>query len=350
MDGGSGDVSIGPPTCNFQVSYGNKPVGVSQIGGSVTSHSIMFMFDSYFFYSSTDYPTGWAPGGVLDPPLYHTLMNLTIQGNASIIRNGTVVNAVTLLPQHYNGTTNQFNLTCYWASVPFYYDALHLILPYTTKCDVQMANLSYPAGLDSVGLRVVAMSSLEEQNLNQDDGNAPHPQSHTTLGAGTFDWDSTVMLNGNVSRLGSVFGNGPSLCGNFAWLTPAVKAYLLANVSLDIDHVLCQYYSFATAGQAKFIWDPVLGLDVNASAPDAAAAVPDDSSSDTIGLGLGLGLGLGVGIPLAIIVVVLLYLVSLGGNMTPEELDRAVADIDRREARNKYRRTHNGQDIELEDY
>ena len=297
MDGGSGDVSIGPPTCNFQISYGTKPVGVAQGDPSIASHSFMLMFDSYFFYSSTDYPTGWAPGGVLDPPIYHTLMHLTIQGNASVLRNGTVVNTVTLLPQNYDGTADQFNLTCYWSPTAFYYDASHYIAPYTTKCDIQMANLTYPAGLDSVALRVVAMSSIEEQHYGQCDGdcNQPHQQSHTALGAGTFDWDPTVYLNDDTAQTATVYGHGPLTCGEFEWLTPDVRAYLISHVNIKPENILCNYFSFSTAGEPKFMWDPEIGLDLNATSD--TSAVVQSSSSD---LNLGLGLGLGLGIPFLI--------------------------------------------------
>lgn len=297
MDGGSGDVSIGPPTCNIQMSYGTKPIGVATANASISSTSFMLMFDSYFFYSTTDYPLGWKPTTGVDDPTFHTLMNLTIQGNASVIRNGTVVNAVTLLPQHYNGTANQFNITCYWSNVPFYYDALHYIEPYTTKCDIQMANLTYPAGTDAVGLRVVAMSSLEEHTLNQhegDDDSGTKTQSHTSLGAGTFTWDPTVYLNGNVSRTAVVRGNGPLACGTFDWLTADVTDYLLAHVNINPDNILCNYFSFETASQAKFMWDPEVGLDPNATdtTPTTPTTTPYNDSVD---------IAVVVAIPLAIV-------------------------------------------------
>jgi hypothetical protein len=294
MDGGSGDVAIGPPTCNFQISYGTKPVGVAGADASISSQSFMLMFDSYFFYSTADYPTGWTPGGVVDPPAYTTLMNLTIQGNASVILNGTVVNTVTLLPQNYAGTPNQFNLTCYWSNVPFYYDADHYIAPYTTKCDIQMANLTYPEGTDAVALRVVAMSSVEEHQMNQHEGDqdgGDREQSHTSLGAGTFIWDPTVYLNDNTTDTATVYGHGPLACGEFEWLTSEVRAYLLEHVKINPANILCNYFSFATASEPKFMWDPEIGLDLNAT--DTPATTTPAAPAEDIRLALGLGIGLG---------------------------------------------------------
>jgi hypothetical protein len=312
MDGGSGDVSIGPPTCNFQISYGAKPVGVAQGDASIASHSFMLMFDSYFFYSSADYPTGWAPGGVLDPPIYNELLNLSIQGNLSVLRNGTVVNTVTLLPQNYAHTTNQFNMTCYWSPNAFYYDAAHYITPYTTKCDIQMANLTYPAGTDSVALRVVAMSSVEQQNYGPCDGscNQPHQQSHTALGAGTFDWDPTIYLNGNTSLTATVFGHGPLDCGVFSWLTPTVREYLITHVNINPTNIKCNYFSFSTAGAPKFMWDPEIGLNLSASNPNDTTTTVLEPSDGNAGLTLGLILGLALGLPLLAGAVVWLYLSS----------------------------------------
>lgn len=283
INGGRTSETSGPPTAHVRLAYGAKPTAVAAASPALASHALLLAFDAYFFYAAADYPTGYEPYKKPTPPTFHALNLLQISANASITMNGTTVNNVIFAPADA-GADNAFSLTCYWSPQPFYYNAAHLVTPFQVKCDVAGDQLVYPAGTDSVGLRVLSVSNLAVASQNQLQAVAEYAATQQiALGAGTLLWDTTARsTHASPPSIFAVAGHGPGGCTPDAkldtWLTDAVKAQMTDNLLLPPAQILCSYFSFSTDNAPAFTWDPVIGLDPSAVAADPC---PRGRSCDT---------------------------------------------------------------------